>query len=82
MAYDGQNYLASFIGIFMILFVVMAILFSMFYILGIFIVLGFIFYFMFFMFKDKKMKKEELNSILAYRESRMIYSRKLSEEIP
>ena len=82
MTYDGRNYLASVIGIFVIVFVVMAILFSMFYIMGIFIVLGFIFYFMFFMFKDKKMKKEELNSILAHRESRMRYSRKLSEEIP
>jgi predicted membrane protein len=82
MTYDGRNYLASFIGIFTILFVVMAILFSMFYIIGIFIVLGFIFYFMFFMYRDKKMKKVELNNILAHRESRMIYNRKLSEEIP
>ena len=82
MTYDGRNYLASIIGIFVIVFVIMAILFSMFYTIGIFIVLGFIFYFMFFIYTDKKMKKEELNEILAYRESRMIYNRKLSEEMP
>ena len=74
--------MASIIGIFVIVFVIMAILFSMFYTIGIFIVLGFIFYFMFFIYTDKKMKKEELNEILAYRESRMIYNRKLSEEMP
>jgi hypothetical protein len=82
MTYDGRNYLANFRGIFMILFVIMAILFSIFYSIGIFIVLGLIVYFMFFMVKDKKMKKEELNGILMHRESRMIYSQRLSEEIP
>jgi hypothetical protein len=82
MTYDGRNYIANFIGIFMMLFVIMAILFAMFYIIGIFIVLGFIVYFMFFMFKDKKIKKEELNSILSHRESRMIYNQRLSEEMP
>lgn len=82
MVYDGRNYLANFVGIFVIIFVVMAVLFCSLYSAGIVLVFGLIFYFMFFMYRDKKMKKEELNSILSPKKSRMVYNRVLPEEIP
>jgi Flp pilus assembly protein TadB len=82
MVYDGRNYLASWRGIFMIVFVIMAIWFCFSYNIGIFLVFGLLFYFMFFMSRDKKMKKAELNSILFPGQSRMIYNRTLPVEIP
>jgi Ca2+/Na+ antiporter len=82
MTYDGRNYFAEVVGIFVLIFVILAVLFCFYYKIGIFLVLGLLFYFMFFMYKDKKMKKEDLNSMLSPKKSRVVYNRTLPSEIP
>jgi Ca2+/Na+ antiporter len=54
-------------GIFILIFIIQGVLFSIYYTIGVLLVLGLFFYFIFFMYKSKKMKKEELNNILSHR---------------
>jgi hypothetical protein len=77
-----KDYVQELTGIFMIILVIQAILFSFFHKLGIILVLGLFVYFMIFMSKDKKMKKEELDRLLHHEKSWIDYKIKLSKQIP
>jgi hypothetical protein len=82
MTYDGRNYFTEIIGIFTILFIISAFLFCIHNKLGILFVFGLFFYLMFFTYRDKKMKKEDLNNLLAPKKYIKRYKQTLSEEIP
>jgi predicted membrane protein len=77
-----KDYFKDIISIFVIVLVIQSILFSFFRKIGIFFIVGLIFYFLFFMNRDKKMKKEELDQLLTHEKSWRGYDRKLSKEIP
>jgi Ca2+/Na+ antiporter len=75
------NYFMNILGVFVIVLVVQAILFSYFEKIGMFFVSGIFIYFMFFIYRDRKMKKEELNKRLYHKKSWIGYDRKLPKEI-
>ena len=65
MVYDGRDYLAEIVAIFGFISLTLIIFFCFFYsTLGIFLVLGLFGYVMFFIFRDRKMKRDELNNLL------------------
>jgi len=82
MAFEEKDYFLEIIGILGIVLIIQAILFSFFHKIGIFFTLGLLIYFMFFIYRDKKIKKEELDKILYYKKSWVDYKRKLSKNIP
>jgi len=82
MADGEKDYIANIVGILIIVFVIQAVLFSFFYSAGILIVFGLLFYIMFFIYRDRRMRKEEIKKILYNREPQMIYNRRLPAEIP
>jgi predicted membrane protein len=77
-----KDYFRDILGIFVIVLVIQAILFSFFNKIGIFFILGLLIYFMFFVYKDRKMEKEELNKLLFYEKSWIGYTKNISKEIP
>jgi len=82
MSYERGDYIANIVGVFIIIFVIQAVLFSFLYNVGILFVFGLLFYIMFFIYRDRRMRREELNKILYYKKPHMIYNRKLPTEIP
>jgi predicted membrane protein len=77
-----RNYFREVIVIFIIILVIQAVLFSFFHKIGIFFVLGLFIYFLFFIYRDRKMKKEELEDLLHHEKSWKGYDRIISKEIP
>jgi len=86
MVYDGKDYLLEIVAIFGFLSLILIVLFCVFYgVAGVFLVLALFGYVMFFIYRDRKMKKEELNHLLEYDNywiKRNILHVQLSNEIP
>jgi hypothetical protein len=77
-----RNYFREVVGIFAIILVIQSILFSYFHKPGLILVFGLIIYFFFFIYKDREIRKDELNNILHHEKSWKGYDRKLPEFIP
>jgi len=82
MTNGEKDYVVNIVGVLIIVFIIQAVLFSFLYNAGILLVFGLLSYIMFFIYRDRRMRREELNKILYNREPQMIYNRILPEEIP
>lgn len=77
-----KDYALNILSIFIIVLIIQSFLFSYFHNIGIFFVLGLFIYFMFFIYKDRRIEKEELNKRIYYEKSWKEYNKKLSKNIP
>jgi hypothetical protein len=83
MANGEKSYLAIVLGILIVILAIQAVFSFLSYTIGVFLFLGLLFYFMLFIYRNKKMKKEELDRILYYERSWIGRNRTtLSKEIP